>query len=264
MKSKNSTIAASAFATAAALVSAASVAKVDPPLDISKAEIHAPAYVEAGALAVFHAQGSDVNWEIFPEIPSQEFSEQNASLATSFQFPGQYLVICSYLDQNGEVQLRTHAVDVQPIGATPKPAPAPTPAPPLPPPPPENSILEPTPAPPEPVPDNYANTAFPAAADYVHAICVENEYDKAKAAKLAANFEKVANHIDDGAYKTVAAVLRETANLNRPVSEVDATTTKIQLLISRHRFDGNLREVADHADLWREISSGLARYAEEA
>lgn len=245
-----------AFAAAAALIGGVVTINVDPAIDTSKAEIFAPAVVEAGALTIFSTQGTDVNWEIHPDIPSQAFGENQSSLATSFQKVGNYLVIASYLDQNGEVQLRTHEVVAE--------RPGPTPAPPLPDQPdapePDEDISVLVIPEPDPVPDNYPNTAFPEVRAEIESICNETQIEPARACELAKNFTKVAERIESGELKTVAGVLRETQVANRPVIRVSKATTKIQLVVSQKRFDGELGDVAAYADLWHEIASGLATY----
>ena len=241
MKTTNKTAANLAFAAAAALIGGMATIKIDPTINYSNAEILAPAHVEVGALTIFSTQGTDVNWSIHPEIPSQTFGENNSSLATSFQRPGNYLVVCAWTDQGGNIQLRKHEVVV---GTTP---------------------VEPD----EPIspliipePNNYSNTAFPDVAQEVVSICNDTKLPKEKACELARNFESIAQKIDSGDYETVACILRDTAVVNRPVINVGPATTQIQLLVSRKRFDGELGSVGEYADLWHEIASGLQDYGQ--
>ena len=259
MKTTNKTAANLAFAAAAALIGGMATIKIDPTINYSNAEILAPAHVEVGALTIFSTQGTDVNWSIHPEIPSQTFGENNSSLATSFQRAGDYLVICAWTDQDGKVQLRKHEI----VSETP----GPTPAPPLP----VEPIVEPEepisvliiPEPKiEPTPDNFPNTSYPDVAQDIVGICNDTKLPREKACELARNFESIARKIDFGDYTTVAGILRDTSVVNRPVINVGPATTQIQLLVSRKRFDGQLGSVAEYADLWHQIASGLFGYGQ--
>lgn len=261
MKTTNKTAANLAFAAAAALIGGIATIKIDPTIDSSKAEIFAPAHVEAGALTIFSTQGTDVNWSIHPDIPSQTFGENNSSLATSFQRPGDYLVICAWTDQEGHVQLRKHEIVSE--------VPGPTPAPPLPvdpepavePEEPISVLIIPEPIP-DPIPDSLPDTAFPDVAQRIVAICTDTNLPREKACELARNFESIAVKIDSGDYATIAGLLHDTSVINRPVVNVGPATTQIQLLVSRKRFDGELGSVPEYADLWHEIAAGLNEYGQ--
>lgn len=238
----NKRVAAGALTLAAGLIAFSPVVDTDPMINQDKAHhINAPESVEAGELAIFHVQGQDVSWSVHPELPIQEFGESDSSMATSFQRPGDYLVVCSFLDKNGEVQLRKHPVRVKAVDK------------------PEVDV-EVIPLPePDPLPD----TKFPEAAERVKDICKENNFDKDKASKIAGNFLNISRNIDVGKYQTVSSILRATADANRSVTEVNETTTRIQLMISSYRFDGLLRDALDYSDLWKQISSGLTDYVED-
>lgn len=241
---KNKTVANFAFAAAAVVASTITTFKVDPAIDHSKDEILAPATVEAGALTIFSTVGKDVQWDIYPEILSQPFGEHDSSLATSFQVPGDYLVVCSWLDDEGKVQLRKHPIHVKPFGQTPAPTPAP---------------VLPDPRPPVVNPDT-SDTSFPDVAAEVEIICRDTLADVVRCCELARNFTTIANKIASGDYTLVAAVLRDTAALNKRVAKVDETSTRIQLLVSRKRYDGLLGNVAAYEDLWRQLARGLSNY----
>lgn len=259
MKSSNKTAANIAFAAAAALMGSIATFQVDPTIDSSKAELLAPATVEVGALSIFNAQGTNVQWEIHPDIPFQPFGGQDhTSLATSFQLPGKYLVICSWKDQEGGVQLRKTPVLVVPLEPTPAPEFI------------EDvddgevvSILEPS-EPIEPVEPPAEPTKPPSEVhSEVVMICEETNASKEDCCKMAATFRTIAEKIEDGKYSSVAGILRDTSKLNRNIIvKANPTTTRIQVMVSAMRFNGEVESVSDYAPLWDQIARGLSTYGE--
>ena len=250
MKPKvNTKIANLILAFAASLAAVGSVVQVDPAVDI-KHEVFGPSNVEAGSLVLLSVQGTDVKWEVFPEVPVETYGDNNAFLATAFQNPGDYLVVCAFKDTDGNVRIEKqliHSGTDEPI-AEPETEPEPEIV----------IVLEPVV---EPEPDPLPNTKYPEVASEIANVADKSQLDPETAEILAANFLAVAERIADGAYETPAEILRDTAALNRPVIKVGAVTTKIQLIISKNRFDNEVVDMDDYHDLWTQISEGLYRYA---
>jgi len=249
MKPANKKIANLIFALAASLAAAGSVAKVDPAVD-KDYEVFGPSNVEAGSLVLLSVQGTDVQWDVFPNVPIETYGEENAYVATSFQNPGDYLVVCGFVDDGGRVRLERQLIESV--------DPTPTVAPPLPP-----SVVEPIEVVViEPIPDPYPNTMYPDVADKIIDIATKSNLSKETARAIGENFGRVASQTQAGVYSEPSEILRDTAALNRPIIKVGAVTTQIQLLISKKRFAGEVVSLEDYQDLWTQISEGLTRYAE--
>ena len=257
-KSHNSKSSKLVMAAATALLAASTVVKVLPPPSHDVSNILAPSTVEAGALTLLKVQGTDVVWRIFPEIPMEVYGDNDSFMATSFSQPGEYLVVASYLDEDGNVVVRSAHVNAS--------SPEPTRAPPISvrpvaPESPVVSIVEP-PQVIEPEPDPMADTIFPGASGKVEQACRKSKIPLDQVKGLAANFKSIADRIDAGEFENGGQVVRETAKLNRAISTVNKATTQIQLMISTNRHTGKMKELVDYADLWTQISEGLTSYAE--
>lgn len=239
MKS-NKKIANLILAVAASIAAAGTVAKVDPAGEVNH-EVFGPSNVEAGSLVLLSVQGTDVQWEVFPSVPVETYGEQNAFLATAFKDAGDYLVVCAFTDTEGRVRIEKQLIT----------AGTPTIAPPLPP-----SIVEP----PVVIVEPQRDTKYPEVYDEVVGIATKSNLAPATANEIGSNFLAIAARIEAGEYTNPSEILRDTAELNRPLIKVGAVTTQIQVIVSRKRFADELTSVDDYADLWTQIGEGLVEY----
>lgn len=260
MKS-NKKIANLILTTAAVLATVGTVSQVDPAVDPNH-EIFCPGKVEAGSLVLMNVQGNDVRWDIFPEVPVETYGEHNSQLATAFQDVGDYLVVAAFTDTDGRVRLEKQLVsaldELSPTPAPPEPRIETTIEEEV-----EASVLEDVDIPVfEPVPDSHPNTKYPDVKQKIVDVCVRSKLSVDKARTLSGNFLTVAENIRLGKYGEPKEVLRETSNLNRPHIKTGVFTTKLQVIVSTMRFDGEVVTLDDYQDLWTQIGEGLSEYAE--
>lgn len=209
--------------------------------DVAQVVIHAPEVGEVGELIrldVSDSTAESFRWLLVPESIDFEVYDNGQRAVFSARRPGDYMFIvaCAY---KGTVDVTTHVVTIR--GDQPLP--------------PDDGTPD------IPAPDENASVG-----EWLLYWCIQEQVPAHEALLLAQSFESVAATIAAGVNTTPQEIVEATAVANRQalgpaIDSWQPVLQQLQTLLRTKAENGSLVTAEQHANVWREIATGLQEYA---
>ena len=193
-----------------------------------------------GELVRLSVDGEKVKWTCLPPVNDLEtYGAFNEKCVVSFRQNGEYTVVAAVV-KDDTLTLESHRIAVG------------------------GAVFVPDPSNPT-VPPPGTVALDSSLSGKVVTWCRESKVDKAKAAKLALNFQQVVSEIQTGSVRTTGEIIGRTANLNSgaDLAGFDSVMARVQAELTSRADAGSLVTPEQHASVWASIAAGLQTYATE-